>query len=91
MSVRVNIFYPKVQQYTNNQDIVEVEGSTVGECLSDLVRRFPGVEKWLFNERGQLLEHVFVYINAESASKATLTEPVKDSDELILAVLITGG
>jgi len=91
MSVRANIFYPQIQQYINNQDAAKVDGSTVGECLNDLIRQFPGVEQWLFDKRGQLLEHVYVYINAESARKADLSEPVKETDELIIAVLITGG
>jgi len=91
MGIRVNIFYPKVQQYTNNQDVVEVDGKTVGECLNDLVKQFPSIEKWIFSKRGQLLEHVFVYVNAESTTKANLSDPVKESDTLIIAVLVTGG
>ena len=91
MGIKVNIFYPKVQRYTSNQDVVEVDGRTVGECLSNLIRQFPGVEECIFDERGQLLEHVFVYVNAESATKANLSDPVKERDELIIAVLITGG
>ena len=91
MSVKVNIFYRSLQQFINNQDVVKVDGGTVGECLSDLIRQFPGVEKWIFDEQGNLLRHVFVYINAESALKANLSEPVKETDELIIAVLITGG
>jgi molybdopterin converting factor small subunit len=91
MSVRVNIFYPQVQQCIHNRNEVKVGGSTVGECLSDLIRQFPDAEKWLFDKRGQLLEHVYVYINAESARKADLSEPVKEKDELIIAVLITDG
>ena len=91
MGIRVNIFYPSIQQYIRNQDLVEVNGSTVGECLDDLIRQFPGVEKWIFDEHRQLLRHVFVYVNAESARKVDLAKPVKDKDTLIIAVLITGG
>ena len=90
MSVRVNLFYPQVQRHINRRDVV-VEGSTVGECLSDLTRRFPGIDRWLFDERGQLLGQVYVYINAESARKAGLADAVKEGDELIITVLIMGG
>jgi molybdopterin converting factor small subunit len=91
MRVKVNIFYTALQQSINKQDSVEVDGSSVGECLDDLIEQFPGAEKWLFDEQGQLLKHVFVYINAESARKLDLAESVKDGDELIIAALVTGG
>jgi molybdopterin converting factor small subunit len=80
-----------VQKFIQDRDRVEVNGSTVGECLDDLIRQFPGIEKWIFDEHRQLLRHVFVYVNAESARKADLAKPVKDKDELIIALLITGG
>jgi molybdopterin converting factor small subunit len=90
MSVTLDIFYPAVQKCVHGRDTVSVSGATVGECLADFVRRFPEVEKWLF-EGDRLLEHVFVYVNAEGAAKAELSRPVKEGDRLILAVLITGG
>jgi molybdopterin converting factor small subunit len=91
MAIKINIFYPTVQQCLDNRDSVEVDGSTVGECLDDLVRQFPAVGKWIFDERHQLLKPVFVYVNAESTYKVDLARPVKSKDELILAVLVTGG
>ncbi len=90
MSVTVSIFDPVMQQYIN-QDSVEVDGSTVGECLDDLIRQFPDVEKWMFDERRQLRRSVFVYVNAESTHKVDMAKPVKDNDKIIIAVLITGG
>jgi molybdopterin converting factor small subunit len=63
----------------------------VGECLDDLMKRFPGAGEWLFDERGHLLRNVFVNLNAESARGTDLTEPVKAGDELIIAALVTGG
>jgi sulfur-carrier protein len=91
MSIKINIFYPAVQEYLNNLDSVEVNGSTVGECLDDLVRQYPEVGKWIFEERHQLRKPVFVYVNAESTYKVDLSMPVKSNDQLILAVLVTGG
>jgi len=91
MRVKVKIFYPSLQQFINKQDLIQVDGSTVGECLDNLIKQFPGAEKWIFDEKGRLLEHVFVFINAESAQKTDLSEPVKDGDELIIAVMILGG
>ena len=47
MSIKVNILYPLLQQFTDNQEIVKANGSTVGECLDHLVKQFPGIEKGL--------------------------------------------
>jgi hypothetical protein len=91
MSVKVSIFYPTLQQYIGNPDSVRVSGSTVGECLEDLARQFPGVEKLIFDQPGKFLKQVFVYVNSESAHKAGLTDPLTARDELLIAVLITGG
>lgn len=91
MSIKVDIFHPRLKQLMGSTDSVRLNGNTVGECLNHLVKQFPGTEKWLFNEQGQLLKHVYVYVNAESAYKAELDAPVKEGDKLLIAALITGG
>jgi len=91
MGIKINIFYPRLKQLIKEPDLVEVNGSNVGECLNDLTRQFPGTEQWLFNEQGQLLRHVYIYVNAESGYKADLAAPTKEGDILIIAALITGG
>jgi hypothetical protein len=90
MSPEIHIFYPALQQITGCQ-IVRVEGTTVGEGLNSLVEQFPGAENWIFDIRGQLLEYVFVYINAESVQKARLSDPLTSVDKLLLAFMVTGG
>jgi hypothetical protein len=91
LSIKVNMFYPKLQQLTGPAKRLEVNGSSVGECLRDLVRQFPGAEKLLFDDSGCLLKHVFVYINAESTHPPALSTAVKEGDTLLIAVLVTGG
>jgi molybdopterin converting factor small subunit len=91
MSIKINLFYPNLQEYIGNLKSVYVKGDTVGECLQDFVRRFHGAERFLFDDKVKYLRHVFVYINVESSNKARLNEPVRDGDEIIIAVLVTGG
>ena len=91
MSVKVRIFYPALQSLLGNTAEVRCEGVTVGECLGDLARRHPDVEQLLFDTRGKLLPAVYVFVNMEGMYKADLAKAVTDSDELILAVLATGG
>jgi molybdopterin converting factor small subunit len=91
MSVRVNIFYPHLKQFTDNQDIVEVKGGTVGECISQLVEQFPGIEKGIFDKPGQLLNFIYFLINGVGVYPADLSKPVKDGDELTIVLLLAGG
>jgi hypothetical protein len=91
MSVKARIFYPALQGLLSNPDDVRCEGGTVGECLFDLAHRHPGVEALLFDTRGKLLPPVYVFVNMEGMYKADLAKAVSDSDELIIAVLATGG
>jgi hypothetical protein len=90
MSTEIAIFYPALLEITGSQ-VVRVEGSTVGECLRDLIGQFPGAHNWIFDLRGQLLEYVFLYINAEGARKALLSDTVSPGDKLILALMVNGG
>jgi molybdopterin converting factor small subunit len=91
MSIRVNIFYPHLQQFTHNQDAVSVNGNTVGECLGHLVKQFPGIEPGLFDKQGQLLNYVYLFINGKASYPTDLTMPVNDGDELTIALLLAGG
>jgi molybdopterin converting factor small subunit len=91
MNVKVDIFYPRLKQLIDKPDTLTLGGGTVGECLDELVRRFPGSIRLLFNERDELLRQVYVYVNAESTYKAALDTPLKDGDRLIIAALVVGG
>lgn len=68
-----------------------VKGSTVGDCLKDFTRQFPGSDKWVFHPGGKLHEQVFVYINMEGTHSASLDDAVKAGDNLFLVALIVGG
>lgn len=90
MSIKVNI-HPVLQHYTDDQGTVEVNGTTVGECLKDLTKQFPGIERGLFNKQGKLLNYVDIYVNLQSSFPEELAKPVKDGDEIQIVLMIAGG
>ena len=90
MSITVNI-HQALRQITNNQATVEVAGTTVGECLADLVQQFPDVKGKLFGKNGKLLNYIDIYVNAESSYPEELAKPVKDGDKLSITLMIAGG
>ncbi len=90
MPVKIHIHITH-RQFTDGLDMVTAEGNTVGECLNDLIRQFPGMEKALFAKKDKLLNNVEVYLNHASAYPNELLKPVKDGDEIHLVVMLTGG
>lgn len=78
-----------LRQFTENQDNVEVDGSTVGECLDNLTRQFPDIKKKLFDKNGILL--VSILIDGETVYQKDLTRPVADGDKLHLILVVGGG
>lgn len=90
MSIRVHL-YSSLRKYADNRDMVDVAGTTVGECLNDLTRQFPSISPILFDETGKPLEKVFVSINLESAYREKMTTPVKENDDLYLILIVAGG
>jgi molybdopterin converting factor small subunit len=90
MSVKINL-HPNLYQFTNGQAVVAVEGRTVGECVNQLVKRFPRVKSMLLDKSGNLLNYVDVYVNGESSYPEELAKPVKDGDEIHITLIIAGG
>jgi|WetSurMetagenome_2_1015567.scaffolds.fasta_scaffold1417217_1 hypothetical protein len=90
MNKEIHIFFPSLQQITGCQ-VIQVKGLTIQECLDDLIIQFPGAKNWIYDSDGKLLDYVFVYINAESTHKASLSCELKPDDKLILALMVTGG
>jgi len=90
MPVRVHI-HTTHRQFTNGLEMVAVEGNTVGECLNQLIKEFPGMEKALFAKKDKLLNIVEVYVNRVSAYPNELVKPVKDGDEIHLTIMLAGG
>lgn len=90
MSVKINI-HPLFSRFTNGQTVVEVNGSTVGQCLEQLVAQFPQLRKRLFEKDGAVSRIIDIYVNGESAYPDELTTRVKDGDEIHIGVIISGG
>ena len=88
MSVKIKMSQ-LLQQYTNKKDTVEVNGSTVTECLNDLVKQYPDVKQWLFDKNGILM--VLVLLNGETINQKNLNRTVTEKDKLQIVLVIGGG
>ncbi len=90
MGVKLNI-HKTHRELANGLDVVEVEGKTVGDCLSRLIGQFPGFQEVLFAKSGKLQNWIEIYVNLESAYPEELAKPVKDGDEIHITIMLAGG
>ena len=91
MAAQIHIFYPHLQQHTNQKETVTVNGTTIGECLDQLIKQFPGLQNGIFDENGQLLNYIYLIINGKGNYPTDLAKTVHDGDELTIALLLAGG
>ena len=86
----IKVISPLLYQY-NNQQVVEVEGRTVGECLDNLTKRYSDLKKLLFDGQGNLHDYLYLYVNKEGVPPNGSDRTVQDKDEIHIIVLIEGG
>jgi molybdopterin converting factor small subunit len=90
MSVEIEIS-PIFGRYTDDHLNITVAGKTIRECLRDLVRQYPKLEKILLDKDGNLLHSYDIYVNGENLYPKDMTKPVKDGDKLNVVFIIHGG
>ena len=67
---------------------LELGGATVAEVLRALEREHPDVKGWILDERGQIREHINVFVNKEYGREDTA---VGARDRLHVLPAISGG
>jgi molybdopterin converting factor small subunit len=88
MPVKIKL-NPVFQPFSGNQEIVEVKGSTIKECLDELVALFPALRNVIFDAEGNL--SALVLLNDETILPSDFCRPVKSHNKLALLPLIYGG
>jgi len=90
MAVRIHL-HPDMWYLADNRETVETTGATVGECVNQLITRYPGLADLVFYKDGTLQTFVEVYVNRRAAYPNELERPVTDGDEIHLMMTIAGG
>ena len=91
MPTRILIPTP-LRAYTGKQDVIEVEGRTVGELLANMTAEYTELRKHLYNEDGRLRAFVAIFLNDDDIrfleKEAT---PVKEGDTVSIIPTVAGG
>ncbi|MGE3269687.1 MAG: MoaD/ThiS family protein [Chloroflexota bacterium] len=78
--------------HTQGEKIVQGDGATVAELISDLDRRYPGISSGLFEAPGQLRRFVNVYVNDEDIRYlGRLDAPLAPGDTVSILPAVAGG
>ena len=87
------IFIPTpLRIYADNQTAVDVDGSTVGDALRNLVQKHPELQQHLYDDKGELRQFVNVYRNDDDIRYLDREDTdLSDGDELSIVPSIAGG
>jgi molybdopterin synthase sulfur carrier subunit len=91
MPKKVRIPTP-LRKLTNNEELVEINAATIGDAITELQTRFPGIRERLVDDTGEVRRFVNVYVNEEDIRFLKNREtPLKDGDEISIIPAIAGG
>lgn len=76
-------------EYTDNRDMVEVRGSTIRECLDNLIVLFPIFRVLLFG--GDYSLGALITCGRDVIVASQLDRPVADGQEIMLFPMVYGG
>jgi molybdopterin synthase sulfur carrier subunit len=81
-----------LRKLTNNEETVEVNAGTVGEAITELQSRYPGIKERLVDDQGEVRRFVNVYVNEEDIRFLKNQQtPLRDGDEISIIPAIAGG
>ena len=91
MPKKVRIPTP-LRKLTNDEEIVEVNSATIGDAITELQSRYPGIKERLVDESGEVRRFVNVYVNEEDIRfLQNQNTPLKEGDEISIIPAIAGG
>jgi molybdopterin synthase sulfur carrier subunit len=91
MAKKVRIPTP-LRKLTNNEEVVEVSAATIGDAISELQTRYPGIKERLVDESGSVRRFVNVYVNEEDIRFLQNQQTkLNDGDEISIIPAIAGG
>jgi molybdopterin converting factor small subunit len=79
------------QSSTGGSDMLEVKGSTMGECLKEATGKYPALGKMWFDQQGNVVHYMILFLNGENVPKNDLNQVIKDGDEIYPVLMIGGG
>lgn len=85
----MKVLIPSPLRSCTNIAWVQAQGTTVGEVLADLYRRYPGIRFRMIDERTRMRRHVRFFVNQRQTFDPE--HPLGEADELHVVQARSGG
>ncbi len=80
-----------LKDWFRGSDEAFCNGRTLGECIDQLDREFPGIRDRLLNEEGEI-GAILIFVNGENVTKLEgLATSISDGDEIAIIPFAAGG
>jgi molybdopterin synthase sulfur carrier subunit len=81
-----------LRKLTNNEEVVNSTGTTIGAVLEELNSTYPGLGERILDENGVIRRFVNIFVNDEDVRFLQEKEtPLKETDEVSIVPAIAGG
>ena len=81
-----------LRKLTNNEEVVNSTGTTIGAVLEELNTNYPGLGERILDENGVIRRFVNIFVNDEDVRFLQEKEtPLKETDEVSIVPAIAGG
>jgi molybdopterin converting factor small subunit len=88
----VEIYIPPVlQALVNGINRIDVNGTTTGECIKEIVQKYPTLAPKLLDKNGNLLKGVSIFVNGKNIYPKPLSKPVHTGDKVHISHIVLGG
>lgn len=86
----MKVYIPSpLRSYTQQMDMVEAQGATLADLLTDLDRLYPGIRFRIINEQDGIREHIKIFVNREQAHDPGT--PIRPENEVSILCALSGG
>lgn len=80
-----------LKEWFRGSDEAYCQGATLGECIDQMDREFPGIRDRLLNEEGEI-GAILIFLNGENVMKLEgLATSISDGDEIGIIPFAAGG
>ena len=81
-----------LQNFTNNEKLVELPGAIVQQVFDELTGRYGELKQHLYDDKGELRSFINIYVNDQDIRYAgNLETPVNPGDVIHIIPSIAGG
>jgi sulfur-carrier protein len=77
-----------LRSYTEASEAM-ARGATLAALLADLERQYPGIRFRMIDEQDQIRRHIRIFVNGDQTHD--LTQPLHETDEVIIVQALSGG